>query len=217
MTPFFKDIKLIQKRKKREIEELVEIRLEKKRYEEELAKIRKEVSIFEEAIGEKKKKLEQEERDNEEELDKELLEMEKKRAAKEASKRTAEANVTSLQSYTAPPRKMPKKSSVEETVNKQGREKDTGLENQMKIEISLNPDMLKGDKKKEKVVQCVAPSTSYQSQSLHVAPSSASPVERPAGSNIRVREVYSCTVYSVQLEMEVTVYSVQCTGEDQYP
>ena len=141
--------------------------------------------------------------------------MEKKRAAKDASKRTAEANVTSLQSDTAPPSKRPKKASVEETVNKQGREKDIGLEGQMKIEISLNPD--KPDKKKEKVVQCVAPSTSYQSQSLHVAPSSASPVERPAGSNIRVREVYSCTVYSVQLEMEVTVYSVQCTGKDQYP
>ena len=159
-----------------------------------MAKIRREVSIFEEAIGEKKKKLEQEERDNEEELDKELLEMEKKRAAKEASKKTAEAKLTIFEfdsMDTSPPSKIQKKISVEETVNKQGREKDMGVEGQMKIEISLNHDKMNGDQKKEKVVQCVAPSTSYQSQSLHVAPSSASPVERPAGSNIRVREVYS--------------------------
>ena len=147
-----------------------------------MAKIRKEVSIFEEAIGEKKKKLEQEERENEEELDKELLEMEKKRAERDAAKKTAEATLTSLESGskdTAPPSKISKKDSVE---------KDMVVEGQMKIEISLNHDKVKGDWKKEKVVQCVAPSTSYQSQSLHVAPSSASPVERPAGSNIRVRK-----------------------------
>jgi len=107
-----KDIASIQKRKAKELEDLVEIKLAKDKYETELIKIKTEICLLEQAIGTKKRKLEEEEREKEEQLDKELLEMARKKAAvKEADVRMIDKEVVSKPEPEAdvksPLRKMP--------------------------------------------------------------------------------------------------------------
>ena len=93
----FQDIKIIQKRKAKEMEDLVEIKIAKEKFERQLVKIKKEISILEFSIGVKKRKLEEEEREKEQELDKQLVEMARKNAAtKDSVRKEKDERLTNL-------------------------------------------------------------------------------------------------------------------------
>ena len=161
------DIKIIQKRKTKEMEDLVEIKLAKDKFEQQLMKIKNEISILENSIGAKKRKIEEEDRKNEEELDKELMAFAKEKMLKNGPKKLSEKKTEDVENGAT---KMPTMVMLrpelllkEKAANQMEEEKEPVEKDAMAT--SEVPEQLQGQKK---VVQSVPPSTAYQSQSIRV-------------------------------------------------
>ena len=167
------DIKIIQKRKTKEMEDLVEIKLAKDKFEQQLMKIKNEISILENSIGAKKRKIEEEDRKNEEELDKELMAFAKEKMLKNGQQnknkviKLSEGKTEDVENGAT---KMPTMVMLrpelllkEKAANQMEEEKEPVEKDAMAT--SEVPEQLQGLKK---VVQSVPPSTAYQSQSIRV-------------------------------------------------